>query len=283
VRINANGVRIFFDVEGAKLVPDGPTMREKPTLMLLHGGPGEDHSPLKTHFGALSDIAQVIYVDLRGHGRSDRSDSSQWNLAQWANDLRAICGALEIDRPIVFGESFGGFVAMKYATQYPAELSKLILSSTRAGPQDVAEMIDIGIRLGGSSFESLAAAFLQHRDPKLWQMITRAIRKLSSRGEQDSFIGRRGIWNQDVFDWFNREGAEGDSWDLRADLERIVCPTLILCGADDPITPAAASREIVSALSPEIVRFELFSDCGHIVERDKAPEFLAIMREFISS
>jgi pimeloyl-ACP methyl ester carboxylesterase len=42
--VRVNGVRLFFDVEGAGLVPDGPRMREKPTLVLLHGGPGFDHS-----------------------------------------------------------------------------------------------------------------------------------------------------------------------------------------------------------------------------------------------
>ncbi len=40
MHILINGVKLFFDVEGAKLVPDGPVMREKPTLLLLHGGPG---------------------------------------------------------------------------------------------------------------------------------------------------------------------------------------------------------------------------------------------------
>jgi hypothetical protein len=44
MHVLVNGVRLFFDVEGAKLMPDGPAMREKPTLLLLHGGPGFDHS-----------------------------------------------------------------------------------------------------------------------------------------------------------------------------------------------------------------------------------------------
>src|SRR3977135_1497106 len=54
-----NGVRLFFDVEGAKLVPDGPAMREKPTLLLLHGGPGFDHSIYKPAYSALADAAHV--------------------------------------------------------------------------------------------------------------------------------------------------------------------------------------------------------------------------------
>ena len=71
MHVLVNGVRLFFDVEGAKLVPDGPVMRERPTLLLLHGGPGFDHTIYKPAYSALADIAQVIYLDHRGNGRSD--------------------------------------------------------------------------------------------------------------------------------------------------------------------------------------------------------------------
>ena len=77
-----NGVRLFFDVEGASLVPDGPTMREKPTLILLHGGPGFDHSIYKPRFGELADIAQVVFLDHRGNGRSEPGPRELWTLAQ---------------------------------------------------------------------------------------------------------------------------------------------------------------------------------------------------------
>ena len=65
-----NGVRIWFDVEGAGLVPDGPRMRERPTLVLLHGGPGFDHSTFKPAHSTLVDVAQLVFVDHRGNGRS---------------------------------------------------------------------------------------------------------------------------------------------------------------------------------------------------------------------
>ncbi len=44
MHVRVNGTRLFFDVEGLQLVPDGPKIRERPTLVLLHGGPGLDHS-----------------------------------------------------------------------------------------------------------------------------------------------------------------------------------------------------------------------------------------------
>ena len=59
MHVSVNGVRLFFDVEGAKFVPDGPVMREKPVLLMLHGGPGFDHSIYKPAYSALADVAQT--------------------------------------------------------------------------------------------------------------------------------------------------------------------------------------------------------------------------------
>ncbi|MEO0865344.1 MAG: alpha/beta hydrolase, partial [Pseudomonadota bacterium] len=71
MRIEVNGVRLFVDIEGAGLVPDGPFMRQKHTIIALHGGPGADHSILKPLLGQFNDLAQIVYVDYRGSGRSD--------------------------------------------------------------------------------------------------------------------------------------------------------------------------------------------------------------------
>jgi proline iminopeptidase len=58
--IQVNGVKLYFDVEGSGLAADGPALREKPTLLLLHGGPGFDHALFKPAFSAFADIAQVV-------------------------------------------------------------------------------------------------------------------------------------------------------------------------------------------------------------------------------
>ena len=82
-----NGVRLYFDVDGEGLTPDGSSMREKPTVVMVHGGPGGDHSISKPYFGQLTDLAQVVYYDHRGNGRSSGDDPNDWNLAQWCDDL----------------------------------------------------------------------------------------------------------------------------------------------------------------------------------------------------
>lgn len=81
MHVLVNGVRLFFDIEGAKLVPDGPVMREKPTLLMLHGGPGSDHSIYRPAYSGLADIVQVVYLDHRGNGRSEDGPRESWNLA----------------------------------------------------------------------------------------------------------------------------------------------------------------------------------------------------------
>src|SRR4051812_4214390 len=119
MRITVRDVALYVDASGPATVPDGDEMRERPTIVTVHGGPGLDHSVLKVALAGLGDQAQLIYYDQRGHGRSDRAQQSTWNLMTWATDLRDLCDALGINSPVVLGSSFGGFVAGAYAGLFP--------------------------------------------------------------------------------------------------------------------------------------------------------------------
>ena len=122
------GTRLFVDVVGSSLDPTPDAMVPKPALVLLHGGPGSDHSSFRPYFDRFADTHQVVYVDHRGQGRSDeRKDPSGWDLDTWADDVVRLCDALEIERPVVLGLSFGGFVAIRYAARHPAHPSQVVL------------------------------------------------------------------------------------------------------------------------------------------------------------
>jgi pimeloyl-ACP methyl ester carboxylesterase len=99
MRIKIGDGKLFFDVDGAMLVADGPRMRERPTLVLLHGGPGMDHSVFKPDLNPLTRVAQLVYLDLRSAGRSDRTLPKRWTLDDWADDVVEFCDALEIAKP----------------------------------------------------------------------------------------------------------------------------------------------------------------------------------------
>ena len=153
-----NGTRIWFDVDGAGLVPDGSKMRHKPTLVLLHGGPGFDHSGFKPAHDALTDVAQLVYIDHRGQGRSAYSDPTHWTLNQWADDLRALCDRLGIERPAVLGLSFGRFVAQSLALRHPDHVGALVLSSTAAKFR-LDRCLETFSCLHGARAEAVAEAF----------------------------------------------------------------------------------------------------------------------------
>jgi len=143
-----DGVRLFADVDGAEWVPDGARMRRRPVLVLLHGGPGMDHSSFKLELDSLREIAQLVFIDHRGNGRSDDGPREKWNLDQWGDDVRSVCEVLGIESPVVMGQSFGGFVAQAYATRHPEHPAALILSST-SPTKNLERNLAVFERLGG--------------------------------------------------------------------------------------------------------------------------------------
>ncbi len=66
--LEVNGTRLFFDVVGSSLQPVGQEMKPKPTLIVLPGGPGMDHSYLRPNCDPLGEVAQVIYLDIARSG-----------------------------------------------------------------------------------------------------------------------------------------------------------------------------------------------------------------------
>lgn len=281
MHVTIDGARLFFDVDGAKLVPDGPRLREKPTLLLLHGGPGFDHSTYKPAFAAaLADVAQIVYLDQRGQGRSDRDVPARWNLAQWADDVRAFCDALGIARPIVLGNSFGGMVAMAYAARHPDHPGKLIFSSTSAVMRWPL-MYERFERLGGPDVRALAEAFWTDPCAETLAPYAARVMPLYTRTPRDPDATPRTVFAFEVLFHFAR--GEQQAMDLLPSLAQVRAPVLVLGGEDDPVCPIECQAEIAAALPAGLARFERFAGCGHGVFRDDPTRAFAVIREFIAS
>lgn len=156
MEVEAGGTRHWFDVDGASLVPDGSAMRRRPPVVLLHGGPGGfDHSYFKPDFARLTDVAQVVYLDLFGHGRSEWGAPEDWSFGLCADKVRELCETLAIDSPIVFEHALGAMVALCYGVRHPEHPGALVIQSgfarfdagrivadfRRFGGDDVAEIV----------------------------------------------------------------------------------------------------------------------------------------------
>lgn len=120
------------------------TLGQGQPLVLLHGlfGSADNWGSIAKYF---SQHYQVISVDLRNHGRSPHSDSQ--TLTGMAEDLRQLCDDLGLVHIHLLGHSLGGRVAMKFATQYPERVNKLIV-------------VDMGIRAYADAHTHLIDAML---------------------------------------------------------------------------------------------------------------------------
>jgi proline iminopeptidase len=262
-------------------------MGENPTLLLLHGGPGADHSVYRPAYSALADMAQVIYLDHRGNGRSEDGPSESWNLAQWGDDVRAFCDTLGITRPIVLGASFGGMVALAYATRHPDHPSRLVLISTEAaGGTHRDRRVALFERFGGPEVGALARRrFLElqgHPDQASLDAWRRLAMPLYTRTPRDPDMARRAVSRSEVLRWFTKPGGESHTFNMFPDLHRIRCPTLVLGGEDDPIHPIESQADIAAALPSHLVQFERFANCRHAVVPDAPERAMAVIRDFIA-
>lgn len=282
MHVAVDGARLYVDIEGSALVPDGAAMREKPTLLLLHGGPGFDHTGFKPAFSALSDVAQVVYYDHRGNGRSTGDDPSEWNLARWGDDVKALCDALGIVKPIVCGQSFGGFVALSYATRHPGHAGKLVLMSTaaRVAFDAIYETFE---RLGGPEIRQVAEAYWSRPTPEGRARYIATCVPFYRRRAGTSEAFARAIMRAEVAVHFNGPANEHGRFDFREGLGRIACPVLVMAGEDDPIAPIVFSEAIAAALPPERMRFERFAGCRHILHEDDPERTFAVLRDFIAA
>ena len=280
MKMRVNGVALFFDVEGTQLVAEGPWVRERPTVVLLHTGPGLDHTFYKEHIGpALAQDAQVVYLDQRGSGRSDWSSEEHWTLDTWVDDLTQFCDALELVRPMLLGTGIGGVVALLYASRRPDRIERLVLVSTVA--RDVhTRVIAIFDRLGGPEAGEVAARYFANPTETTFSEYMRVCVPLYTREplRADSFA-RIGM-NTALSTTWDRSGER--DYDIRADAAKVRCPTLLLIGEDDPGAALVGGEELAVALPSELVTFRSFPETGHGVFRD-TPAAIDLVRSFIPS
>ena len=277
MRVEVDGARLFFDVEGAQLRPDGPWLAEHPTVVIVHTGPGSDHTAYKEHIGPrLAAAAQVVYIDLRGCGLSDRCTPETWNVETWSADLRGLLARIGVQRPVVLGAGFGCFIALRYAQRWPQEISKLVLSNPNARA-DVDRILERYRELGGPKAEASARDFFEHPSETTVAAFLRDCFPVMVPPDYAARLMLLPLWNLELaIHWV---GTEMRTLDLRPALDAVRAPTLVLAGSDDPQYPSLSIAEVVDGLRD--VHVEHYPGARHSVFRD-APESMDTVAEFVA-
>jgi pimeloyl-ACP methyl ester carboxylesterase len=281
MKIRIKDQNLYFDVDGAQLVPEGERMQERPTIVFLHGGPGFDHSHFKPAFTALRDQAQLVFLDQRGQGRSDRCDPSLWNLATWADDVAAFCEALSIRKPILLGASFGGFVAIGAATRHPELARGLILLGTAANVSIERVIARFGELGGPEAAKAARGLFTNPDDQSVVEHYFKTCFPLYARKGFDPLFVARSIATPEVMVHFFRPGNDYGTFNYLPDLRRASVPTLILHGELDPIVPVDLARATYDAFPKGVATFTTFADSSHDLVRDNWNGVLSNISEFI--
>lgn len=276
---------IFFDIDGAGLVPDGGRMRERPTGFLIHGGPGSDHSGFKPSMSPLAEHMQLVYFDHRGQGRSARGDPARYTLDENVEDMEALRRHLGLGPIASIGTSYGGMVAMAHAARYPEAVSRLVLIVTAAHGGFIPRAQEI-LRQRGNAEQIQAGDMLWAGGFRSEEDLRRyydAMGPLYARTHDPALAAGtrlRGIVSPDAINRAFGPGGFLRDMDLRPELARITAPTLVLAGRHDWICPPEFSEEIHRLIPGSALR--IFEDSSHSIRVDEPEALRAAIAAFVA-
>ena len=269
--------RIYFDVYGSELDLSGKTLRQKPTIVALHGAIGLDHTYLAPLLESLSDIAQIILPDHRGNGRSTGKNPEDWNIKRWAADVREFCDVLGLEKPIVLGDSSGAHIAFQYAVDYPDHPGALIQIHAEARmPRE--RMMKAYEAKGGVAARKAAEKFVDTLDENAWPEYVKHCLCHCAKKPISMDLYRHARMHSEVQHRYNTH--EMFKFNLLPELHKIKCPTLLVANGLNPVHLKQNALEAYQAMQQDLVQFHCFDDAG-LLYVDVLEEMLDLIRAFI--
>lgn len=285
MKAKIRGTEIYFDIAGMQLAPAGKEFVEKPVLFMLHGGPGGDHLRFKQHSIELQDVAQLVFIDHRGCGRSKKTKKSDYTLENNIEDIEALRKHLGLERISILGTSYGGMVAQGYAIRYPKNLDKLILVVTAPSYRFLAEAKKI-LRERGNSKQIAISEHLWNGTFKNHKHVTEFFKQMETlysstakKNRKLAFSKSQTIWSHDALN----QGFSGTlrHFDFIPKLKKIKCPTLVLAGKEDWICSPEQSKTIAKHIPNATLK--IFRHCSHAVAVDAHDQYIKVIKKFLNS
>jgi proline iminopeptidase len=273
-----NGTKLYCKVIGSG-----------PTLVVLHGGPGMDHSYFLPQMERLASHYRLIFYDQRASGKSVSDvDTNSMTMATFVEDLEGIRKEFKLGKMNLLGHSWGGLVAMFYAAKYPQNLNSLILSNTTPASAALRNASFAVMARHTTPEDSAAQAALirtegfrkreSHSMEKFLRLLFRG--SFADRRYADSVtlsLDTSYATKSRLINFFYKDSILA-SYDLHDRLRAVRCPVLIL-GGDHDMVPAEAQEAIHSHIKGSTLL--LMKNCGHFPFVEKPGEFFPAVREFL--
>lgn len=257
-------------------------------LIVLHGGPGLDHTMFRPSLDALAEDLRVIYVDQRSQGRSDPAAPETWTLERLAADVSGLAASLELEDYAVLGHSYGAFVALQHAVDFPGAATRTIVSDGAPSARFLAQI--------ETELENFEPVELREQVAASWERESSAQTQPESRAilvDQLPFhfadprdpriaepAARLGdmVFAPDVL----RAAATANYGSIEVEdrLGSIPQPVLVLCGRHERTCPLAASEAIAAGI-PD-AQLVVFERSAHMAFIEEPEAYLAAVRSFLS-
>lgn len=240
-------------------------------VVLLHGYPF-NRTLWNEQVSALSNGYRVITPDLRGLGESESRPGAA-TMNRMARDVAALLDHLEISRAVIGGLSMGGYVALAFYKQFPSRVRALILADTRA-QADTEEGKQTRHRQAEKALAEGMAGIADAMLPKLLTPETVSKRPEVVKRVRDMMLKTK------------PEGAAGallgmaEREDLTSLLSQITCPTLILVGHEDPITPVQDSEKMHREIAGS--RLVVIENASHVSNLERTEQFNEELTRFLN-
>ena len=268
--ITADQSAIYYEVHGQSGSP----------LVMLTGMGGAIGDWLPEQIETLSRQHQVILIDNRGAGRSDKP-TTPYTMTQFAADTVGVLNDLQIEQAHILGGSLGGMIAQHVAVNYPARVTSLILCCTTAvslgHPYFVPPSQEVLMALtkppSGKRAQDIADGWKFCFTPAFIERNPELLNRLQANAL--AYPDTPPYAHQLQFE------AVVHSHNLYDQVSQLHCPTLIQVGTEDALLPAENSRRLARLIP--IARLSEYPNCGHrLIEEGGEPvinDILAFLAE----
>jgi proline iminopeptidase len=281
---HVNGVDLFFDVLGSGFTVTDTELAPKPVVFVHHGGPGNDHSYFRPWIDPLAEVAQLVFIDQRGSGRSGRAPEETYTIEQNADDAEELRKYLGLDKIVFLGHSYGGMVAQVFATRHLDSLSKLILSNTTPSSQFWEEAQEMADKM--ATPEQLAVlnnlfdgTISSQEEFDAWWATCQPLYYHHPDQKSIDGLGARQKGSFEVASYMMANAIP--TYDVRDQLKDFDVPTLVLAAKYDWVTPPTQSAQIREGLPAS--EFLLFEESGHMPFIEENELYLDTVENFLRS
>jgi len=274
--VPTDGGRLYYRVIG-----------EGRPIVVLHGGPDFDHHYLLPEMDRLADSFRLVYYDQRGRGWSaGEGEPEAVSIDSEIEDLDSVRRHFALDSVALLGHSWGGLLAMEYATRHPGRVSHLILVNTapasaedwlvlrqdlrrtrQAGDLERMQALASSERFQAGDPEVEADYYRIHFSAALSspELLEQVIGRLRAHFTAESVLTARAIEHR-LYD----QTCRSDGYDLIPKLNALDIPTLVVHGEND-LVPVALAAHIAQAIPR--ARLVVLQDCGHFAYLESPDAF----------